>query len=401
MLVSCGGGSGNENGNVSTTGGGGNTLQASIGSAGGAITSMDGNVTLNVPAGALSSDEMISITPISAADLGDEFSDTNIDIAYELEPTGLQFTVPVSIALDVGDDTPEAINLPILLTSSNGQLELLRELTTSADIQNGTVVTTGLLDHFSPLVVTSGDGIERALFRVAINGLPESATKDQLYPLEISVSSPSVEFDGEGPTYGYPTVESSFFRPVDSVLGATYSVFLSEEIDSQFYRSIIEHKCEEISDTTRYSSIVRIELDSLSIGIPAIPTRYSHRIKFIDELPCIESVIPQEEVIQVSCSPTDNPEDSFQFIQSDINGFWTVLDQNGNLTIQLPNGTQLSGSVEAGGNANASGTGTFSLFETGASYTGAISPGVVNGSLEIGPPLGSPTDFVIASCRNQ
>jgi hypothetical protein len=71
MLASCGGGSGNENGNVPTTGGGGNTVQASIGSAGGAITSMDGNVTLSVPAGALSSDEMISITPISAADLGD------------------------------------------------------------------------------------------------------------------------------------------------------------------------------------------------------------------------------------------------------------------------------------------------------------------------------------------
>jgi len=70
----------------------GATVEAVIGPAGGSLTSDDGDLTLEIPPGALSSDETVSITQVGDPGSG----------LYSLEPDGLRFDVPATARIDAG-----------------------------------------------------------------------------------------------------------------------------------------------------------------------------------------------------------------------------------------------------------------------------------------------------------
>src|SRR5579883_1180886 len=69
------------------------TNTVTIGPSGGVITSKDGAVTLDVPAGALDDDVAISIAPASGAPAG------TIGAAYDLGPDGTTFMTPASLTI--------------------------------------------------------------------------------------------------------------------------------------------------------------------------------------------------------------------------------------------------------------------------------------------------------------
>jgi len=152
---------------------GGGSSTATIGPEGGEITSADGKLTLTFPPGALSEDTEITIRRIDPEDLPPEFSGLGPEFAYLLEPDGIEFAVPVTATLmldeePVQDDGSLETDLVVLITSSNGQLEVLDNLT--QEVNGDTIITTtsGELSHFSPLVT------QDSLVTGVINGVPDS-----------------------------------------------------------------------------------------------------------------------------------------------------------------------------------------------------------------------------------
>src|SRR6266542_5019916 len=70
---------------------------ASIGTSGGTLTSTDGNITVAIPAGALTATTAVSIQPITnEAPLG-------LGFGYRLLPEGTTFSKPVTITFHYND----------------------------------------------------------------------------------------------------------------------------------------------------------------------------------------------------------------------------------------------------------------------------------------------------------
>jgi hypothetical protein len=107
LFISCGGddGTGPDDGGsngdvpmptpVGTSNGA--PVSGTIGAAGGSLTSSDGLFTVDVPPGALASDTLITIQPITNTAHG---GDGN---AYRLTPDGLTFALPVDVTVDLTD----------------------------------------------------------------------------------------------------------------------------------------------------------------------------------------------------------------------------------------------------------------------------------------------------------
>jgi YVTN family beta-propeller protein len=70
-----------------------------IDAAGGSLTSKDGRLTLEVPPGALSGAETITITPLTPEQLASDWSGIPVADGYALGPDGLTFAVPVTVTI--------------------------------------------------------------------------------------------------------------------------------------------------------------------------------------------------------------------------------------------------------------------------------------------------------------
>lgn len=156
---------------------------------GGTVTSDDGNLQLTIPPGALLQGTRISITRISPAELGPEFAGVAVDQAFELGPDGLSFATPITIRLattPVSLDGTGAVEYRRvqLLTSRDGAVEELGEVTLAADLTGGSAAVVGTLSHFSPLVLTQGGNTAR--LRLAF---PGPAGPDGVYETTSNVTN--------------------------------------------------------------------------------------------------------------------------------------------------------------------------------------------------------------------
>lgn len=187
----------------------GAATSATIGATGGTITSTDGHLTLTIPAGALSSDVAISITPISnEAPLA--FAD-----GYRLEPQGTTFAVPITYTFSYTDDmltgTDEHL-LWIVTQATDGHWDALQH--SALDATNNTITVQA--SHFSDWSL--GRFVDLALtpafFHLTVNETltlsitgfdkPEDvAAEDELVPL-----IPNSQFDPEAltPLTPIPTI---------------------------------------------------------------------------------------------------------------------------------------------------------------------------------------------------
>jgi len=149
-------------------------VNALIGPEGGTVTSSEGKLTLDIPPGALDEVTEISIRKINPNDLPPEFEGIDADLAYLLEPDGLEFNIPIDVelitdqkALDE-DGNISAIS-GVLITSLDGKIELLNNLQTIIDADSNTVTELGQLEHFSPMLYEAGLPLISAGTNIAID----------------------------------------------------------------------------------------------------------------------------------------------------------------------------------------------------------------------------------------
>lgn len=165
---------------------GGGGVSEVIGPEGGTITSRDGRLTLTFPPGALSEDTEITIKEIDPNDLPPEFDGIVADSAYQLEPDGLEFAVPATATLmldedPVQDDGALQTEGVLLLTSSDGELEILVNLTQDVNGDADTTTVSGELSHFSSLVEISSDVL------VSVSGVPDVIAPGVIFDVEARV----------------------------------------------------------------------------------------------------------------------------------------------------------------------------------------------------------------------
>ena len=127
------------------------------------ITSDDGKLTLEIPPGAMDDDVPITITSVPLTDLPEELQVVQgAGDGYLLEPSGLQFSEPVTVGLELDraelDDEPEGGVTAYALVSltEDGERELLDGLVTQATLGEETVEARGELSHFSWITRTKG-----------------------------------------------------------------------------------------------------------------------------------------------------------------------------------------------------------------------------------------------------
>jgi len=138
-----------------TSGGSGTVTERIDADDGGSITSDDGMLTLEIPAGALAEDTRITIQEVDAGDMPDEFADLGEGMGYELSPEGLTFAEPVMVSLTLdpaslkieGGDGYEVHAL--LSWSEEYGLAPLEELVLEISLSEGVATLNGEMDHFS------------------------------------------------------------------------------------------------------------------------------------------------------------------------------------------------------------------------------------------------------------
>ncbi len=174
---------------VMMVGEGGGSSTALIGPEGGEITSADGRLTLTFPPGALSEDTGITIRKIDPNDLPPEFEGLDGDLAYLLEPDGIEFAVPVTATLLLDEEPVQGdgslqTEVVLLLTSSDGELEVLENLSKEVDGDANTTIISGQLSHFSPLVRN------RFGITVSVFGVPDSLPVGGMFEAIVEVIKP-------------------------------------------------------------------------------------------------------------------------------------------------------------------------------------------------------------------
>ena len=134
-----------------------NTSSAMVGPAGGMLSSVDGMMTMEIPAGAMATDQEISITMAHVSQRPEELADLDDDaVVYEFKPDGLQFDLPVELTITVPESLEPTVDgdrvvAPVLLmaTLSDGTVELAAEQQLTVDAEASSSELRASIDHFS------------------------------------------------------------------------------------------------------------------------------------------------------------------------------------------------------------------------------------------------------------
>jgi hypothetical protein len=141
----------------------GNPTSQTIGAAGGSVMSEDSVFTVTIPAGALASDTLITIQPITNNAWG------GAGKGYRLGPNGLHFTVPVSLAFKVPPDSLEGTDpdfIDVAVQDNQGLWYVLKNR--SFDGVTGTLTAT--TSHFTDYSRVEGLQIRPRRASVATSG---------------------------------------------------------------------------------------------------------------------------------------------------------------------------------------------------------------------------------------
>src|SRR3954454_24489519 len=138
--VGCGGGG-------SSQPGGGMPTMKMVGPSGGAVSSSDGKLAVNIPAGALPADVTITTEPAAAPAMG------AVGTVYEIGPTGTQFTMPVTLTLHYDMAALSGANESSLrvATFAGGSWQLLP----GAVVDTHAKTVSGVTTHLSPYAIVT------------------------------------------------------------------------------------------------------------------------------------------------------------------------------------------------------------------------------------------------------
>ncbi len=251
-----------------------NTVSQTVGAAGGNIASSDGLLTLTVPAGALTGDTELSITPVSEAQVPESLRDLPGDATvYDLQPSGLRFAVATELAITVpagviDDGNTVGLRAAFLLSESNGVVEALGNLSYEASDTDPTdAVLTGELTHFSNAILLEFEGAEFSA------ELPDSAAVDE--PFQVTVT---IDIEGAGlGVINQATQEEASVTPVEAATGFDETFSGSNVVQT----STNTYSCTE-AGVGLYRVIVGFESNS-DLG-PIIATTLSAEVRCIPAL---------------------------------------------------------------------------------------------------------------------
>jgi hypothetical protein len=165
---------------------------ATIGAAGGRLTSADGLLTLDVPPGALAGDTVIAIRRLAADELSQDARDLGATVGWVLGPDGLQFAVPVTLTVQVGAPLggSDGVGLPLALLfteSGAGPAEPLPEQQFTVDDVNGAVAASGTLTHFSAVFFNNDQRFGRVV-GVIPEGTPTGPALSPVFEVPVGTS---------------------------------------------------------------------------------------------------------------------------------------------------------------------------------------------------------------------
>lgn len=203
-----------------------------IGAAGGQITSLDGSLILDIPAGALLSSTEIGIRKIESSELDAEFQSLSLGQSYDLTPDGLQFETPITITITEDTRLPssteensenDSVSVSFghaeLFSISGGIPEYLSN--TSATLVANGVQLTGELAHFSSLVVFTSEDMVIEKPTPAIGYVGGDRFTTQIRARRVQELAEFGKFQGivasfdaiKDPGTGAPPLENEGFKP--------------------------------------------------------------------------------------------------------------------------------------------------------------------------------------------
>ncbi|MFN1836055.1 InlB B-repeat-containing protein [Balneola sp. MJW-20] len=268
-----------------------------IGPAGGSLTSKDGLLTLNFPAGALGNVESITVEKVTADDLGSEFDEllqaSGISDVYELGPDGLQFDEPVGIVYGSSQNPTHSddslkFNSEYLFTSSGGNIELLDSLMTTVDFENGTIQISGNLDHFSPLVTSQvNDGVSFFVFDV-----PDELELEQSFEARAEIYD---SYAGSQPDIISLPGPASYEDKSGTPIVAGFSPLVADLAPdtSNGFKGSFEYSCNDIGLGV-YAALLSVNVtfnfESGAINAESFAT-------FRTTVDCIEKALPKKDLV--------------------------------------------------------------------------------------------------------
>ncbi|MDH5692109.1 MAG: hypothetical protein OEZ47_03280 [Gammaproteobacteria bacterium] len=129
------------------------------------LQSDDGELTITIPPNALPMNEVeIVVTRITGDKVPSQFSQGNIDFAYDLKPDGLEFKSDISVEIRKPQPITkegETYSTPILAllteASAGNKLETspLKNVKVSLDTESSVAVISGSTNHFSTIVIAN------------------------------------------------------------------------------------------------------------------------------------------------------------------------------------------------------------------------------------------------------
>lgn len=162
------------------------TVVATMDENGGQMTSVDGTLTIAIPAGALSSPVDIGIRQMAPSELEPtELLNLPLGQLYELTPDGLEFSMPIQVTVNEVTSVPvedktafeSAFNPVALLSVSGGVVDPLSNITIRES--DAGILVSGDLSHFSSLIVYQQTDlvIERSTPAIGVVGGVESNSR--------------------------------------------------------------------------------------------------------------------------------------------------------------------------------------------------------------------------------
>jgi hypothetical protein len=224
-------------------------ITATIGPAGGTLESADKRLRVAIPAGALTTNQTISVQP-----LNQNHCPLGTGTAFRLLPHGLTFAKPATITVhydeqDVNGSAPQLLRVAYQNEKGSWQSPASKAIDTTA--HTVTVQTTHFSDwglfhrmEVSPnhAFVTPGEEVKLRVLEIPIN--PYEKEDDQLVPFPILVSSKYIErwvLYGEG-VLVHRQNEGTYFTPKQMPADnpETVTVFLNQSatIDGQVFKDL-------------------------------------------------------------------------------------------------------------------------------------------------------------------
>lgn len=203
----------------------GEPTQMMVPTTGGTVTSADGRLKIEVPAGALAADQMITVQPITNQSPG------GLGVAYRLGPEGLTFAIPATLTFSynsVDISGSELLALNVAYQDAKGQWNSINSITRD-DTATTVSVTTS---HFSDWSMLLGWQLTPAMAMVQTTGTVNFTINycrgedvgEDLVMLRDDCATDSYWFTVQGwQVNGVPNGNSALGTVEDLMGGATYT----------------------------------------------------------------------------------------------------------------------------------------------------------------------------------